>query len=73
MVFVTPRPVVGESQKVLIKASKLKPYVEDKFDMNTWASLNDSLAGNVRRMTDEAAKAQISKVRKTIMDKDFLQ
>jgi histone H3/H4 len=60
-----------ESQEVLIVASKLKQYIKDKYDMNTAASVMDTLSKNVRRLTDRAAEKAKSEGRKTIMDRDF--
>jgi hypothetical protein len=73
-VIVTPKQTISEShdsQEVLIVASKLKQYIKDKYDMNTAASVMDSLSRNVRRMTDRAAEKARSEGRKTIMDRDF--
>ena len=73
-IIVTPKQTISESHEsneVLIVASKLKQYIKDKYDMNTAASVMDSLSRNVRRMTDRAAEKAKSEGRKTIMDRDF--
>ena len=73
-VIVTPKQTISEAHdthEILIVASKLKQYIKDKYDMNTAASVMDSLSNNVRRMTDRAADKARSEGRKTIMDRDF--
>lgn len=58
-------------QEILIVASKLKQYIKDKYDMNTSASVLDTLSHQVRRLTDRAVEKAKSEGRKTVMDRDF--
>ena len=77
-VIVSPKTAAGENissshheQEILIVASKLKQYVKDKYDMNTAASVMDSLSNQVRRITDRAIDKAKREGRKTLMDRDF--
>lgn len=77
-VIVTPKIPANEIKisspmdtEILIVASKLKQYVKDKYEMNTAASVMESLSNEVRRITDRAVERAKREGRKTLMDRDF--
>jgi histone H3/H4 len=61
----------GESQEVLIVASKLKNYIRSKSGMNTSATVIDALSSKVRQLCDQAIENAKQDGRKTVMDRDF--
>jgi hypothetical protein len=67
----SPKTLVETNHEVLIIASKLKQYIKDKYDMNTSASVMDTLSEKVRDLTDLAIEKAKMEGRKTLMDRDF--
>lgn len=61
----------GDSQEVLIVASKLKNYIRAKSGMNTSSAVIEALSGKVRNLCDQAIENAKREGRKTVMDRDF--
>ncbi len=58
-------------KEILIVASKLKDYINQKADMNTSAAVMDVLSDIVRRACDDAIDQARAEGRKTVLDRDF--
>lgn len=58
-------------QEVLVIASRLKEYIQDRSDFNTSASVMDVLSDHLRVLCDRAIDQARSDGRKTVMDRDF--
>ena len=61
----------ASTTEVLVVASKLKKYVQDRGGMNTSQSVMSILSDKLRQLCDEAIENAKSDGRKTIMDRDF--
>jgi len=57
-------------QEVLIVASKLKNYIKAQADMNTSASVVETMSACVRQLADEAIARARADGRKTVKDRD---
>ena len=68
---VPSQPSSPMETEILIVASKLKQYIKDKYDMNTAASVMETLSNEVRKLADRAAQNAKQDGRKTVMDRDF--
>lgn len=66
-----PAPAPGESDEVLVIASRLKAYIRARSGMNTSESVLDELSQIVREHADRAIEQARADGRKTVMDRDF--
>lgn len=62
----------GESQEVLVVASKLKNYIRAKSGMNTSSAVVAALSEKIRGLCDQAISNAKADGRKTVMDRDFM-
>lgn len=63
--------VQSSSQEVLIIASRLKDYIQNKSQFNTSSQVMDVLSDHVRRLCDRAIDNARAEGRKTVLDRDF--
>lgn len=66
-----PNKGTSESKEVLIIASRLKEYVQNRSDFNTSANVMDVLSDHVRIICDRAIDNARAEGRMTLMDRDF--
>lgn len=64
-------PSVASANEVLIIASRLKDYIQNRAEMNTSGGVMDVLSDYVRIVTDRAIQNARSDGRKTVMERDF--
>jgi hypothetical protein len=65
----SPKPQIPK--EILIVASKLKDYIRARSEMNTSASVMDTLSDFVRQKCDDAIDKARQEGRKTVLDRDF--
>ena len=61
----------GDSQEVLVVASKIKNYIRTSSSMNTSANVMEALSRKIRKLCDQAIEHAKQDGRKTVMDRDF--
>lgn len=69
-----PESTIGESTSsddVLVIASRLKSYIQDRSGYNTSASVMNALSNHLRILCDRAIDEARADGRKTVMDRDF--
>ncbi len=59
------------SQEVLVIASRLKDYIQNRSEFNTSQTVMDILSQHLRILCDRAIDNARSEGRKTVMDRDF--
>lgn len=62
---------MGDSNEVLVVASKIKNYIRGKSEMNVSAAVFDVLSDRIRELCDRAIENAQRDGRKTVKDRDI--